>query len=73
MTVSPIFEFDLRIVQYDRSGYYHPCWDKAEKVTVRAATMDEAFEKAFTMMGEPPRGRGWVWRAVCDQIREVAA
>lgn len=67
----PQFEFDLRITARDLSGYYHPRWDRAERVTVRASTKGEAFTKAFAMLGDCPRGHGWCWTGITDSIREV--
>lgn len=65
----PIFEYDLRLTAQDPSGYYYPRWDLAEKITVRAATKQEAVNKAAKALGKARRG--WPWTAVCDNIREV--
>lgn len=67
---NPVFEFDLRLTARDPSGYYYPRWDLAEKITVRAATKQEAVNKAAKALGKA--SRGWPWTAVCDNIREVA-
>lgn len=40
-----MFEFEIRAVEKDPTGYYLPRWDMAEKLTVRAATKAEAVEK----------------------------
>ena len=63
------FEFDLRIAAADREGYYITRWDLAQKITVRAETKDEAFKKAWVVMGEAPPGRYWTGK--CDSIHEV--
>lgn len=49
---NPVFEFDLRLTAQDPSGYYYPRWDIAEKITVRAATKQEAVNKAAKALGK---------------------
>lgn len=59
---SHLFDFDLRLAQADREGYYHTRWDQAIPITVRAATQQQAINDAAAALGEPRRGRYWVAR-----------
>lgn len=67
------FEFHLRVVDCDREGYYIPRWDRATPIVVRAATKQEAINKAAAAMGECPRGRGWYWGFKVDRVEAVAS
>ena len=57
-----MFDFDLRLAQADREGYYITRWDQATPITVRAATKQQAINQAAAALGEPRRGRYWVAR-----------
>jgi hypothetical protein len=59
-----LFDFDLRLAQADREGYYYTRWDQATPVTIRAATKQEAINMAAAALGEPRRGHYWVARTV---------
>lgn len=65
------FRFKGRAVTVDNSGYYYARWDTATPVEALASTRDEAFEKAFAMLGESDR-RGFSWRIKWDSIEEEA-
>ena len=65
------FRFKGRAVTVDDSGYYYARWDTATPVEALASTRDEAFEKAFAMLGESDR-RGFSWRIKWDSIEEEA-
>ena len=65
----PIFRFTMRAVPADTSGYYHPRWDTAQKLTVLAGTRKEASEKVTAMLGEVRSGYQWIF--AFDQIDEV--
>lgn len=65
----PIFQFSMRATPADTSGYYHPRWDQAEKMTILAGTRKEAAEKARVMLGEVRSGYKWIF--AFDQIDEV--
>lgn len=58
--MTTLFDFDLRLAQADREGYYYTRWDLATPVTIRAATQQEAVDNAARALGEPRRGRYWV-------------
>lgn len=64
--------YHLRACAHDRTGYYHPRWDKATRVTVTAPTEQEALSKADAALGEP-RGnrRAWYWGFRVDRV-EIA-
>lgn len=64
----PQFDFDLRLTLGDSEGYYVTRWDRAQSITVRASTKQEAINKAAKALGDAPRGK--YWTAVCDGIRE---
>lgn len=68
-TNKPLFRFNARVVESDPSGYYMTRWDRAQPVVVVAHTRDEAFEKAWAMMGEPPRHRAWAVKI--DSAEEI--
>lgn len=65
----PIFRFTMRAVPADTSGYYHPRWDTAQKLTVLAGTRKEASEKATAMLGGVRSGYKWIFGF--DQIDEI--
>lgn len=65
------FEFDMRAVEHDRDGYYHPRWDRATPITVTATTKQAAVNAAAAMLGACPRGRGWYWGFRVDAVRSV--
>ena len=71
MSEQPVYEFTMRAIDADNSGYYHPRWDRAKTMRVRGATKQEAINKAATMLGKTPRGYGWSWIFKVDDIREV--
>lgn len=58
----PMFRFSMRAAVKDPTGYYYTRWDRAQTMTVVAATQDEAVDKAAKMLGEPERGRCWTFR-----------
>ncbi|GAA1048258.1 hypothetical protein [Arthrobacter russicus] len=62
------FTFSMRAIPKDPSGYYYPRWDKAQKLTVKADTKQEAINKADRMLG--PNARRWPWSFIVDQIAE---
>lgn len=55
MTNQPKFRFVGRATGADPTGYYHPRWDRAQRVSVLAANRGEATRKAFAMFGTHPR------------------
>ena len=57
-----LFDFDLRLAQADREGYYYTRWDQATPITVRAATKQDAINVAAHALGAPRSGRYWVAR-----------
>lgn len=68
------FRFTGQAVGADPTGYTHPRWDQAYRITVFAATLDEATRKALLTLGEHPRwgtrtSSGWDVR--WDSIDEV--
>lgn len=63
------YEFDVRVVQHDREGYYYPRWDLATPMTITAPTRQDAVNQACALMGSCPRGRGWYWGVKVDAIR----
>lgn len=74
--MSALFDFDLLLAQADREGYYYTRWDQATRITVRAATQQEAINAAAAALGAPRRGRYWVARtksvtaaAIADEVR----
>lgn len=67
--MSAQFEFTMRATGYDRSGYYYPNWDRAEHLTVRAATKQEAINKGAAMLGRHPRHGTWTFKV--DKIKET--
>lgn len=68
--MSQQYEFDLRAVEHDREGYYFPRWDRARKITVIAATEQQAINEAAAVLGEPRgNGRAWYWGFKVDGIR----
>jgi hypothetical protein len=64
------YEFDLRVVDIDREGYYYPRWDRATPMTITAADKQDAVNQACDLMGEAPRGRYWGVKVVA--IRSAA-
>src|SRR5690606_11063350 len=64
------FKFNMRRIEKDPSGYYHPRWDRATPVSVIAENESEAFKKVWALSGETNR-YGWVWTAIIDSIEEV--
>lgn len=64
-----VYEFEMRATGYDRTGYYYPNWDHAEHVEVRAATKQQAINKAAEMLGQHPRHGSWTFKV--DKIREI--
>ena len=65
----PLFEFKLRAVAKDPSGYYYPKWEEAEKITVTSENKDKAIKKAMVALGKTERG--WPWAFTVDDIQEV--
>lgn len=61
-TVPALYDFDLRLAQADREGYYYTRWDQSTHITVRAATKQQAVDDAVAVLGEPRQGRYWVAR-----------
>lgn len=64
------FEFEMRAVPKDPTGYYLPKWDKASKISVIAETKEEAISIASVMLGKSPRG--WPWVFIFDRMRHKA-
>lgn len=64
------FDFHMRVVDCDREGYYHPRWDKATPMVVRATTKQEAINQAAAALGECPRGRYWGFKV--DRIEAAS-
>ena len=62
------FRFTMRATAKDGSGYYHPRWDLATRITVIAPTRAEAVEAASEMLGDHGRGRGWYWVMRIDSV-----
>ena len=77
MPTAPEFEYDLRLASADPEGYYYTSWDRAKKITVRAATTKEAASKAAAALGDPKSTGTWAsnpyWVFKCDAVREVSA
>lgn len=69
------FEFDLRLAAADPEGYCYTRWDRAKKITVRAANEKAAASKAAAVLGDPKSTGTWasspVWVYECDAVREV--
>lgn len=69
------FEFDLRLTSADPEGYYFTRWDRAKKITVRAANVKKAAAKAAEALGDPKSTGTWApnpyWVYKCDAVREV--
>jgi hypothetical protein len=69
------FEYDLRLTTADPEGYYFTRWDRATKITVRAATEKAAAAKAAEALGDPKSTGTWAhrpyWVYKCDAVREV--
>ena len=63
------YRFHLRRIEGDSEGYYYPRWDRAQSVTVIAATENEALRKARAM--SPELRRPWRWLFQVDRIEEV--
>ena len=59
---APLFDFDLRLAQADREGYYYTRWDQATPVTVRATDQQTAINQAAAALGPARPGRYWVAR-----------
>lgn len=67
--LAPLFRFTGEYVDMDPTGYAMTRWDRATPVSVLASTREEAFQKAWAMLGKPPEGRGWSIR--WSRISEV--
>lgn len=52
------------------SGYYYPRWDLAERLKVKAATKENAFDKVETVLGKTGDS-GWPWAMTIDDIQEI--
>lgn len=61
------YEFDVRVVDIDREGYYYPRWDRSTPMTITAVTRQDAVNQAVDLMGACPRGR--YWGVKVDRIR----
>lgn len=64
------FEFDIRATPKDPTGYYHPRWDNAYKISVIAEDKEQAKSIATAMLGKS--SRGWPWAFSFDGIRQTA-
>ena len=67
--MSAKYKFSCRVVEGDKTGYYFPRWDRAQKVSVIAESQNEAMKKIGRMMGELKQG--WIWLIHIDQTEEV--
>ena len=66
-----MFSFKIRATEKDPTGYYHPRWDLAQKLTVTGNNRDEAFSKAKAVLGEVGDRQGWPWVMTIDDIQEI--
>lgn len=66
-----MFKFDIRATEKDPSGYYHPRWDLAERLTINAETREEAITKAKALLGEKGERRGWPWAVSVYGAEEI--
>ena len=60
------YDFHLRATAHDREGYYVPRWDKAVSIVMRAATKQDAINKAAVALGPCPRGDYWGFKVAGD-------
>ena len=70
-----MFRFKIRATGIDPTGYFYVNWDKAQRLSVIAATKQEATNKALAVLGTHPRfgdfrrpGSGWTFK--WDEISE---
>ena len=70
--VSEEYDFHLRATAHDREGYYVPRWDRAVSIVMRAATKQDAINKAAAALG-PCGSRGDYWGFRLDRIERVGA
>lgn len=73
-----IYKFIGRATGVDPEGYYYPRWDRAQSISVLAATKEEATQKAVNMLGDHPRFSSWRsglsgWGIIWDSMEEVAS
>lgn len=68
--MSAKYRFTMRAEEHNRSVFYHPLRDSAERLTIVAATKQEAMQKAGAVLGKPRRHHEWGYRF--DGIEEVA-
>lgn len=65
-----MFEFNIRATEKDKSGYYYPDWEKAQKIMVKAETKALAMEKVESVLGKPSKD-GYEWLMTIDDIQEI--
>lgn len=68
-----MYQFDCRVTEMDKSGYYYVRWDRARArdVSVVAENEKEAYKKLWALLGDCPRGRGWCWTAKIDKVTAI--
>ena len=64
-----MFEFNMRAVESDPSGYYHTRWDRAVRISINADNKDEAIKKARAALGDSSR---WPYIFHVDSVNDVA-
>lgn len=52
---APQYRFTGRATGKDPQGFFHPRWDQAQRVSILAATRNEATRKTLAMLGTHPR------------------
>lgn len=68
--MSAEYVFKMKYAEKDASGYYYVRWDRGVIAEVVAPTREEAFKKLWALLGDCPRGHGWVWTATVLSIRD---
>jgi len=63
-----MFEFNMRVVESDPSGYYITRWDRAVSLSINADNKDEAIKKARAALGQAER---WPYIFHVDSINDV--
>lgn len=69
VTAEPLFEFTMRYIDKDPTGYYYERWDRATPTLIIAPTKAEAYTALWAMLGPSPRH--WTWTAQIDKVRQL--
>ncbi|WP_336790412.1 hypothetical protein [Gordonia malaquae] len=64
MTDEPQFRFDMWATTRPDDPYYYTNWDNKDRITVVAATKQEAMRQAQTALGPAGRRRHWVFQTI---------